>query len=537
MREHNDGIVVKPMNNMVFRLQAGQFIETKFFVSKFGKPLPDAIISFRPYNSLFQDVPGTGRKKAANFSKISFKTGKNGIAHVKIPTISSPFVRNGVDGNLEGYVYSVSGSEMAKNVVAQNSMIIVRVFHNETYTEPYTWVDHVYPIFRQYANLYPVMSSRTFDMSNYFDVIDHKDITMAAFKLPMSHPSFMPATRDLSAPRRDMIMKWLSQDKPLFGDVSKLLTRHYLKGLLQIAIEVTHATIPPILTALWSIKNNHNKQIQTILNTMIWQEFRKIMLLTNVAKSVGWEPNFLYKWFVPVYPSKLPGGIKKDVMITLEKLSVHSLFTQLELKKPEYDSVGLVFRKAIFNRMKDIEKTCNCVKTEKCNVCLNSTRLLPSYKKCKEAGNILIKQTSFVDEPTQGYNAYIDPQDRRVFDYHSSIGQFYNHILLTISQITDCGVNNTLFTLGKKSSQFTSKRDESAFGSVFAVYDYVSAVKAVKVLLDITHTIEEESSSQYSKLREMVKERSSLPIVSQRNKLPDHLEKESLRLTKVRGNC
>ncbi len=536
MQEHADGILVKPMRNYVFRLQSGQFIETNFFVSKFGKPSPNAVISFKPFDSLFEKVSGTGLKKTATFEKISFKTDRYGIANVKIPTISSPFQRDGIDGNLEGYVYYVFGSERAKKIDKQNSIMAVRVFHNRTYTEPITWVDHVYPIFRQYANLYPVMSSRTFDMSNYFDVVDHKDITITSFKLPMSHPSYMPATRDLSKPRLDMIIKWLSQEKPLFGDVSKLLTRHYLESLLQIAIEVTHATIPPILTQLWSIKENENKPIKEVLNTMAWQEFRKMILLMNLAKSVGGEPNILYKWFVPVYPSKLPGGIKKDVILKLEKLSISSLSTHLELIKPEYDSVGLLFRKAIFNRMKDIKKKCKCIKTEDCLPCFNSTRALRSYKDCKEATKILIDQSSFVDEPTQGYNAYVDPQDRHIFEYHSSIGQFYNHILLVIAHITDCGTNNTPFTFGNMSLQFKSTQHGGIFGDVFAVYDFVSAVKAIKTILEVTQGINNDFSSHYSNLRDFVEEETSLPIVSSRNKLPEHMERESRILTEVREN-
>ena len=79
---------------------------------------------------------------------------------------------------------------------------------------PPTWTD-VEPIFRQYANLYPVMS-RFLDLGGYASVVENAWLLQLAFALPVDDPNHMPVTRDLSPAKRAAIMAFLAD--PSEGD-------------------------------------------------------------------------------------------------------------------------------------------------------------------------------------------------------------------------------------------------------------------------------------------------------------------------------
>eukprot|EP00794_Sanderia_malayensis_P011120 gene11120-12290_t len=527
MQEAADGIIIKPMNSWVFRLQSGQAIETDFFVAKFGRPHPNADVAVVPRNR-FDDTKGTGKVTKPRFNRILFKTDSRGITHVKFPTTSSTYKRRGMDGNLEGYQYFVVGSDMEKiNKISQDSALIARVFHNITYSHPVTWVDHVYPIFRQYANLFPVMSSRTFDMANYFDVVDHKKIMQLSLELPMSHPSYMPATRDLSTPKRDMILSWLKQDKPAFGDATKLLNLHRFKELLQLALEITHAGIPPMLTALWSIKDRYNGAVTKTFDRIVWQDMKNMALISNLLVAVGGKPKFLHKGFVPKYLSRMPGGIQKSLIVSLERMSRKSTLDQfVTMKRPEYDPVGMLFRTTIFKYVKSNTKYCKCKDVEQCKKkckIYTFTTASHGYQKCKQTTQLLMNQSIFKDDeyPSKGYDPYVSPQERHVFEYHSSISRYYNHILLALAHITDCGTNNTIFT-GKSSLQMLAKASKNTFGNDFVIHDFATAVRTIERILNIMHGLNVNGQvSQYVGLRAIVKETSSIPIVNFKTKIPE----------------
>ena len=78
-------------------------------------------------------------------------------------------------------------------------------------------MDDVYPIFKQYANLYPVMTENFVDLGNYYEVKEHLKAIEMTLRLPMSHPNHMPVTRDLSASKRKVILEWLSNEKLPIG--------------------------------------------------------------------------------------------------------------------------------------------------------------------------------------------------------------------------------------------------------------------------------------------------------------------------------
>ncbi len=72
-----------------------------------------------------------------------------------------------------------------------------------------TWTHDVAPIFQQYAALYPGMV-QVLNLGDYATVVGNLPAFKAVMNLPMSDPSHMPVTRDLSPARLAMINAWFA---------------------------------------------------------------------------------------------------------------------------------------------------------------------------------------------------------------------------------------------------------------------------------------------------------------------------------------
>ncbi|WP_165074594.1 ferritin-like domain-containing protein [Paludisphaera rhizosphaerae] len=106
----------------------------------------------------------------------------------------------------------------------------------------------------------------------------------------------------------------------------------WLKRSLQAAVQLEFATIPPYLTALWSIKDLDGDVAQTILGIAI-DEMRHMGIVCNLLAGLGERPRMAEPDVVPAYPTYLPGGVHPDLWVTLSGLSKTSaeLFTHIEL--------------------------------------------------------------------------------------------------------------------------------------------------------------------------------------------------------------
>ena len=502
MQEYKDGLRVRSYENWVYRLENGQHISHKLFVTKFGKPAQGINISIVPSEEGIEPVEATGYQEPRPFTKLTKSTDRNGIANFVFPTRSSNhYIRKGIDGNIEGYAYAIVNSSMSMlNRSVLDRFIAARVYHNYSYPDEPTWTDHVLPIFHQYANLFPVMRTRGFDLSNYFDVVDHKEILRLSMSLPIGHPSYMPATRDLGQSKKKMILRWLSKDIPPFGDARKLLTKHYLLDLLETALEVTHATMPPLLTALWSIKKGYSRNIRRTLIKIVDQEKYKIDIIARIMLSLGGRPKMFHGSFALSYPSTLPNGIDKDEVLSLEMLSVDQLSKVMAIKRPETSKKFLWFKKAIFTHA--AANRCHSQCTLRSSKCCRYWSYLRTHKKryqkrCRSAVNALLKTSLQNLNPEKSYNPYDDPQQRKIFNYHSSVDNVFHHILAVLSFITNCGSNNTIFQGAKSKKSSTYQNLKS--------YDYFSAVKDVRHILGITNSMHGES--QYNLLSSIVEDK------------------------------
>ena len=346
LAEDTDGLDIHPYDKWTLRTNPRETALVKLLATKFGKPYPNASVILDPCNckNIFSDGPEVGKPPLDNPPPLV--TDKDGLAKLQIKAKDPENSRGFIDGQLYPYIYSLDGRHkncvnMCKNnfLMLLNSLVVVLVFDEYELkgVEP-TWLDDVYPIFKQYANLYPVMTKNFVDLGNYYDVINHKKAIKMSLELPISHPNHMPVTRDLSKSKRQVIVEWLSKEKPPIGDPKRFYSVEHLRSDLQTALELEHATIPTYLTALASIKYSYNLEIQRVMKAIIIQEMMHMALVGNILNAIGGEPSLYSKEFIPIYPSRLPGGVQPDLIVPIEKLSlglIRNIFMKIE--QPELE--------------------------------------------------------------------------------------------------------------------------------------------------------------------------------------------------------
>ena len=63
-----------------------------------------------------------------------------------------------------------------------------------------------------------------------------------------------------------------------------------LREHLQWAIELEHSTLPPYLTALYSIKDGHNAEAAEVIQSVFLEEMLHMTLAANILNAVGGAP-------------------------------------------------------------------------------------------------------------------------------------------------------------------------------------------------------------------------------------------------------
>lgn len=108
--------------------------------------------------------------------------------------------------------------------------------------------------------------------------------------------------------------------------LSLITTVEELHFYLKEALKLEHATIPPYLTALYSIKPGTNLEAFHILRQVAVEEMLHLTLVANVLNAVGGnlENTLTAKDFVPKYPTPLPTG-KPDFKVHLRGFSEETI--------------------------------------------------------------------------------------------------------------------------------------------------------------------------------------------------------------------
>jgi hypothetical protein len=108
--------------------------------------------------------------------------------------------------------------------------------------------------------------------------------------------------------------------------------RPVLQELLQTAILIEHSTIPPYLTALYSIKDGTNAAASQIIRSVAVEEMLHMIMVCNVMNAVSIQPSVNRPQNYPTYPMKLPMNV--DFFVGLETFSTNSIATFIAIESP-----------------------------------------------------------------------------------------------------------------------------------------------------------------------------------------------------------
>jgi hypothetical protein len=213
---------------------------------------------------------------------------------------------------------------------------------------------------------------------------------------------------------------------------TRITTLDDLHQYLDAAMQLEHATIPPYLTALYSIHPGTNSPAYHVIRVVVIEEMLHLTLSANIFNAVGGTPDLTRAGFVPRYPASLPDG-ETDFVVDLQPFSKDAVNTVLQIERP---------RKAPDE----------------------ASRLQPRHR---------VDMQLLAASPT-------DPG----MQYYS-IGEFYAEIGRGIEYLEGQAAESstTIFT-GDRGRQVTSEYYYSGGGELFPVTDLQSALAAVNLIAE-----------------------------------------------------
>lgn len=113
----------------------------------------------------------------------------------------------------------------------------------------------------------------------------------------------------------------------------RIVTVEDLRDYLHIAMQLEHATIPPYLTALYSMYPSTNADAYRVIRVVAVEEMLHLTLAANLLNAVGGTPDLSADGFVPVYPAHLPDG-EEDFEVGTRAFSRDTIENFLKIERP-----------------------------------------------------------------------------------------------------------------------------------------------------------------------------------------------------------
>ena len=342
LKEREDGALLRA-DTIVLRLDAGTQGTTNFYARTFGQPA--AGVTITPHlDSTFIDnmAQGMPAGQPASALKVpgSLVTDAKGRAEMTLEAGDPGNPREFIDGQVYAVSYAWKGvPDAVYHAESPSGHVNALVWDAYPQPECPTWLDHVQPIFRQYANLYPAMKP-ILDLADYESVRAKTKLLRSVFALPETDPNYMPVTRDLSGPKRRMIQNWLQAPRYLH-----ISTVEDLREILQIVLSFEQFLIPPYLFALFSIQLEGNQDIAKILQPVGMKHMVNLSLCANLLNAIGGRPSLADPSLVQSYPSKSPAGLYSDLDVHLRACSIEQIRDVfMVLEEPEWAATDKPFR-------------------------------------------------------------------------------------------------------------------------------------------------------------------------------------------------
>nr|WP_253937700.1 ferritin-like protein [Dickeya dadantii] len=108
-----------------------------------------------------------------------------------------------------------------------------------------------------------------------------------------------------------------------------------IRDLLQKAMVLEHAVIPPYLTMLYTMNDDIDPRVPEVIHSVVIEEMLHFVMVGNLLNAVGGTPNISGHDFLPDYPATLPFGIE-DLEIQLHPFSQHAIHQAMQIEHPKY---------------------------------------------------------------------------------------------------------------------------------------------------------------------------------------------------------
>ncbi|MFF3468886.1 ferritin-like protein [Streptomyces sp. NPDC002619] len=114
-----------------------------------------------------------------------------------------------------------------------------------------------------------------------------------------------------------------------------ITTLEGLREHLQWAIELEHATLPPYLTALYSLDPERNAEVAQLISSVFVEEMIHLALAANVLNAVGGQPRLDAPHLLPRHPRTLPHA-DPSMELSLLPFGEDALKMFLRLEQPAH---------------------------------------------------------------------------------------------------------------------------------------------------------------------------------------------------------
>lgn len=122
----------------------------------------------------------------------------------------------------------------------------------------------------------------------------------------------------------------------LLQRLRQVRTQADLHEFLLAAIQLEHSTIPPYLTALYSLKPGTNPAAAKIITSIVREEMLHMTIAANLLVALGGKPTFSAPGFVPSYPGPLPMQVDDDLRVGLAPCSQALIYdTFMRIEQPQ----------------------------------------------------------------------------------------------------------------------------------------------------------------------------------------------------------
>lgn len=117
-----------------------------------------------------------------------------------------------------------------------------------------------------------------------------------------------------------------------------------IAGQLAAAVQVELSTLPPYLTALWSLRAGSNREVRELLLSVLMEEMLHLTLAANVLSAIGGAADFRDPKRLPAYPLELEfdahdGRRHRVAHLRLQAFSPEALKSFLALELPGHPKV------------------------------------------------------------------------------------------------------------------------------------------------------------------------------------------------------